>query len=55
MRPRRPGHGLEVVRLEPEQPLGTLRDAGVWSEENVRRWIEWGERDGLRALRSITM
>jgi NTE family protein len=55
MRTRTHGPGLEVILLEPETPLGSVRDAGVWSAENVKRWIEMGERDGLRALPSITM
>jgi len=53
--PPRPGAGLEVVRIEPSQPLGSLRDAVRWSRANIERWIEQGERDGNRMLTSITM
>jgi len=53
VRPRRPSAALEVIRIEPGRPLGPLRDAVRWSPENVRRWIEEGERDGFRALQSI--
>ena len=55
MRPPGAGGELEVVRLEPSEPLGSLRDAVVWSAANVRRWIALGERDGKRALLSSTI
>jgi NTE family protein len=45
---------LEVIRIEPSEPLGSLRDALVWSEPTIARWLTLGERDGTRALRSIT-
>lgn len=45
---------LEVIRIEPSEPLGRLRDAVVWSEPLIARWLALGERDGGRALRSIT-
>ncbi|MGB7760268.1 MAG: patatin-like phospholipase family protein [Bryobacteraceae bacterium] len=51
---RRPGSALEVIRIEPSEPLGRLRDAVVWSEPAIARWLALGERDGTRALRSIT-
>jgi NTE family protein len=46
---------LEVQTFEPSERLGSLRDAVVWSEKNVRRWIELGERDANRALTSVRM
>ncbi len=52
---RQPSHGLQVVRLEPSVRLGSLRDALVWSADNVRRWIRAGEDDGNRVVTSITM
>jgi NTE family protein len=52
---RQPGPRLHVIRLEPSARLGSLRDAVVWSPENIRRWISLGERDGTRAVSSITM
>lgn len=52
---RRPSAALEVFRIEPSAPLGSLRDAAVWSRANIERWIEQGERDANRAWSSITM
>jgi len=53
--PRRPSAALEVIRLEPSQRLGPLRDAAHWTTANIERWIELGERDAIRAASSITM
>ncbi len=52
---RPPGSALAVTRLEPSAPLGSLKDAVCWSKQNIARWIELGERDGNRAMSSITM
>ncbi len=52
---RRPSPALRVICLEPSVRLGSLRQALAWSEGNIRRWIELGERDGTRAVTSITM
>ena len=49
IRPRRPGPAVDVSVFEPSEPLGSLRDAAVWSSANIRRWIEMGERDAARA------
>lgn len=46
---------LSVRTLEPSVPLGSLRDAVVWSAENISRWIALGESDAKRAVTSITM
>jgi predicted acylesterase/phospholipase RssA len=54
MRPPQTSSAMEVVRIEPSQPLGSLKDTAVWSKDNIRRWIELGERDGTRASTSIT-
>jgi NTE family protein len=54
-RPLRPSAAMEVRTLEPSERLGSLRDALVWSQANIRRWLELGERDAKRALPSITM
>jgi NTE family protein len=43
---------LEVLRLEPSERLGSVREALVWSAANVERWIALGERDATRALTS---
>jgi len=53
--PRPPGAGFPVAYIIPSQPLGSLRDAIYWSRPNIQRWIALGERDGKRALSSITM
>jgi NTE family protein len=44
---------LQVIRLEPSEPLGSLRDAVVWSAANIERWIALGERDANRAVARI--
>lgn len=49
------GDALSVRTLEPSAPLGSLRDAVVWSAANVERWIALGESDAKHALTSITM
>ena len=36
---------IEVKWLRPPVPLGTVRDALFWNEENARRWVAMGERD----------
>jgi NTE family protein len=46
---------LEVIRFEPSESLGSLREAISWTAANVARWIALGERDANRALLSITM
>jgi len=55
LRPRAPGAGLQIVPIVPSRRLGSLRDALCWSRPNIERWIALGERDGNRALSSITM
>ena len=55
MRGRRESGALQVIRIEPSTPLGSLRDAVCWSRPNVERWIEQGERDANRVATSITM
>jgi NTE family protein len=54
IRPPRASRALEVMLLEPSERLGRLRAAVDWSLEDVRRWIELGERDGERALARVT-
>jgi NTE family protein len=44
---------LEVIRIEPSAPLGTMLDTAIWSAAKIERWIAQGERDGARALPSI--
>jgi predicted acylesterase/phospholipase RssA len=54
-RPRRPSPKLNVVRIEPSRPLGTLRDAVFWKASNIERWIDQGAEDANRALSSVRM
>jgi hypothetical protein len=44
---------LEVIRIEPSVPLGSMLDTAVWSAAKIERWIALGERDGKQALPSI--
>ena len=37
--------GMEITMIRPSVPLGSVRSACFWKEENVRRWIALGERD----------
>ena len=55
LRPRGAGAGLEVNLIEPSEQLGSLKDTVCWSNSNIERWIELGERDAKRALSAITM
>jgi NTE family protein len=55
VRPRRPSSKLRVTLIEPSEPLGSLRDALVWSARKIERWIAQGERDGNRAMSSVKM
>jgi NTE family protein len=49
---RHASQALEVVRLEPSEPLGSLYDAVNWNANKIVRWIELGERDARRAMTS---
>jgi NTE family protein len=51
----RAGPTLRATVLEPSEPLGSVRDALVWSAANIERWIALGERDGERAAASIPL
>jgi NTE family protein len=55
VRPRLPSPKLRVTLIEPSERLGSIRDALVWSERNIERWIALGERDGYRAVSSVKM
>jgi NTE family protein len=54
-RARSASRALEVIRIEPSERLGSLRDAVEWNPRLVARWIALGERDALRALSSVRM
>jgi NTE family protein len=43
---------MEVLRIEPSERLGTLREAVEWNAKNVARWMALGERDALREVSS---
>jgi NTE family protein len=55
LQPQQPSAQLEVIRINPSTPLGSLRDTFHWSASNIRRSIALGEIDGKHALASITM
>jgi len=46
---------MEVVRIEPSRPLGTLRDAVIWDVRKIERWIAQWEQDAKCIASSITM
>ncbi len=50
-----PRAALDTILIEPSIPLGSLIDTFRWSAANIARFIALGERDGKRALPSITM
>ncbi len=35
--------GVQTLVIEPEVPLGSVRDALVWKRENIERWIAHGQ------------
>jgi len=35
--------GVQLITVQPERPLGSVRDALVWKLENVERWMALGE------------
>ena len=46
---------LDVVRIEPSVPLGTMLQSVTWSAARIERYIAQGEEDGKRALTSFTI
>ena len=53
LRPPRASSRFQVVlHVEPPAVLGPLRDAVVWSADNIERWILQGERDANQAMKS---
>lgn len=46
MAPKADFPGLKTTWIRPSVALGRVRDAIFWKEENARRWVELGERDG---------
>jgi NTE family protein len=41
--------GLERIDIRPPGALGSVRDAIVWNEANIRRWIRLGEEHARAA------
>jgi NTE family protein len=35
---------VDLVTIEPQATLGSVRDALTWKQENIERWIEQGEK-----------
>ncbi|MGJ5820917.1 patatin-like phospholipase family protein [Paludibaculum fermentans] len=48
-----PPAAVKLLWIEPAQPLGTARDALVWTKSNAERWIDLGRRDAERALQTF--
>ncbi len=46
--------GVELTALSPSRPLGSLRDALYWKQENISRWIEQGAADAAELARNPT-
>jgi len=42
-----------VVRIAPQRRLGGLRDAAIWSRDNVERWIAQGRADARGAAFTV--
>jgi predicted acylesterase/phospholipase RssA len=41
---------IELTIIQPKvKPLGSLRDALYWKQENIERWLAQGEEDALEA------
>jgi hypothetical protein len=54
MAPKADFPGLQTTWIRPSTPLGGVRDAIFWKEENARRWVELGFRDGERVVSTFT-
>ena len=52
---RAAGEGFEIVRIDPSEALGTLRDTHHWRRENIERWIDLGKRDAETAMSTGVM
>jgi hypothetical protein len=35
---------VRLLTIEPEKTLGSVRDALIWKQENVERWIAQGRQ-----------
>lgn len=45
-----PGPAVELVRIQPAEPLGNADDFLRWKRPNVERWIQQGYEDALAAI-----
>lgn len=45
--------GTRIVWIETAEPLGSARDAMVWTRGNAAKWIELGRRDAERAIQTF--
>jgi predicted acylesterase/phospholipase RssA len=45
-----PADGVKVAVLQPETPLGSMRDALLYKEANARRWLELGRSDAEKLV-----
>lgn len=43
----------QVLRIQPERPLGGVRDFLLWRRPLAERWIAQGREDALRALERL--
>jgi len=55
LRPRAASPGFVSTVIQPSRPLGSIRDAVVWTRPKIERWIEQGAEDARRALTSVRM
>jgi predicted acylesterase/phospholipase RssA len=49
-RPPEPPPDLDLIWIEPAQPLGAFRETAVWRSGSAARWAALGERDARAAL-----
>lgn len=48
-----PAAGAKVTVLEPETPLGPMRHAVFYNEENARKWLDQGRADAKQLLERL--
>jgi len=49
---RVPGPAVRIRTIQPESPLGAIRDALVWNRDSIVRWMDQGRRDAQKVLGS---
>jgi NTE family protein len=45
--------GVKVINVFPAKPLGTVREATSWTQQNARKWIAQGERDAAAVFTQL--